>query len=143
MEVSETVDVLIVDDNRTERFWEEKVMLGMGCHVETARDGTEALKFLLQKGKADLILLDWAMPRMSGHDFLQEIRKNSDMRHIKIMVLSGMSEDEVITCLKEGADDYWIKGSSTFVLKKRVQNVVHTLLLEKKLRAISEIAKLI
>ena len=139
MPTSKKVDVLIVDDSRTERFWQLKVMQGMGCHVETASDGNVGLKYLLQGGRADLVLLDLTMPRMSGMAFLKEVRKNQDLEHLKIIVLSSMEEDEVITSLEQGADDYWIKGSSILVLKKRISNLVHILRLERKLRLIGEL----
>ncbi len=132
-------NVLVVDDSRTERFWEEKVLRGMGCHVEEAADGTEALRFLMQGGKIDLILLDLSMPRMDGHEFLKEMRKNRELDHIKVMVLSGREEAEVKTVLETGAIDYWLKGSGTMVPKNKVKNLLHTIELEKKLQAVRDI----
>ncbi|MDJ0837067.1 MAG: response regulator [Acidobacteriota bacterium] len=134
------ITALIVDDSRTERFWEEKALRGMGCRVETAVDGLEALKFLLQGGIAHIVLLDWAMPRMNGSEFLHEVRKNKDLDHVKVLVLSGMDEKEVLACIEDGADDYWIKGSSTQVLKKRLANMVHLVCMEQKLARIRDLA---
>ncbi|CAM2006090.1 response regulator [Acanthopleuribacter pedis] len=131
--------VLIVDDSQTERFWEEKVLKGLGCETFTAGDGTEALKFMFQQESVDLIMLDLKMPRMDGHEFLSEIRKNSDFDHVKVIVLSAKTEEEVIPVLAEGATDYWLKGSSVAVLKSRIRNIVYTIHLEKKLAAFKEI----
>ncbi|CAM2068611.1 Response regulator [Sulfidibacter corallicola] len=143
MSRNSNIKVLIVDDSRTERFYEEKALSGLGCDVETAVDGTDALKFLLQKGPVDLILLDLKMPRMDGHEFLAELRKNCDLRHIKVIVLSAQTEEEVMPVLKEGAHDYWLKGSHVVVLKSKVSNLIYMIQLEKKLERIREIAKLV
>lgn len=131
--------VLIVDDSQTERFWEEKVLKGLGCHTYTAEDGTAALKFLFQEEAVDLIMLDLKMPRMDGHEFLREIRKNTDFDHVKVIVLSAKDEEEVIPVLAEGATDYWLKGSNVAVLKSRIRNIVHTIDLEKKITQIKSI----
>jgi CheY-like chemotaxis protein len=128
--------VLIVDDSKTERFWEERVLKGMGCLVETAQDGTEALRHLLQNGDIDLIMLDLGMPRMDGFEFLAEMAKMKEHAHVKVIVLSGRGEDEVIPVLKEGAHDYWLKGESTFVLKNKIKNLIHIIKLETQLRQI-------
>ncbi len=131
--------VLIVDDSQTERFWEEKVLKGLGCQTFTAEDGTAALKFLFQEEAVDLIMLDLKMPRMDGHEFLKEIRKNTDFDHVKVIVLSAKNEEEVIPVLAEGATDYWLKGSNVAVLKSRIRNIVHTIDLEKKIAQIKNI----
>lgn len=131
--------VLIVDDSQTERFWEEKVLKGLGCQTFTAEDGTAALKFLFQEETVDLIMLDLKMPRMDGHEFLRQIRKNTDFDHVKVIVLSAKDEDEVIPVLAEGATDYWLKGSNVAVLKSRIRNIVHTIDLEKKIAQIKSI----
>lgn len=133
--------VLIVDDSKTERFWEERVLKGLGCDVDTAQDGTEALRFLLQNGEVDLIMLDLGMPRMDGFEFLAELGRMKEHKHVKVIVLSGRGEDEVIPVLKEGAHDYWLKGESTFVLKNKILNLLHTIKLEQQLRAIKAILK--
>lgn len=132
--------VLIVDDSKTERFWEERVLTGMGCLVESAQDGTEALRFLLQNGVVDLIMLDLGMPRMDGFEFLAELSRMKEQTHVKVIVLSGRGEDEVIPVLKKGAHDYWLKGESTFVLKNKITNLLHMIKLEQQLRAIKAIA---
>lgn len=131
--------VLIVDDSRTERLWEEKTLRKMGCEVDTAEDGTEALRHLMQHGNVDLVLLDLTMPRMNGEEFLKEFSRNQELRNTKVIVLSGKEESEVIPTLEMGASDYWLKGSGTFVLKHKISNLLYMVELEKKLRAISSI----
>lgn len=135
----ENARVLVVDDSRTERFWEEKTLIGMGCEVVCAEDGTQALRMLMQDGDIDLVLLDLTMPRMNGHEFLVEMSRNHELRHTKVLVLSGKEESEVIPTLDVGANDYWLKGSGTSVLKHKIRNLLYTVELEKKLRAISSI----
>src|SRR3989338_4369466 len=48
-----------------------------------------------------LILLDLVLPKMSGLGFLREIKNNPALRHIPVIILSGMSDEEVA---QEGMD---------------------------------------
>lgn len=130
---------LIVDDSATERLWEEKLLVNLGCCVDAVEDGTAALKFLLSHGTVDLVMLDLNMPRMNGHEFLDEVSKYEALKGIKIIVLSGKDEAEVIPCLDEGAADYWLKGSGIKVLKHKLRQLLYTASLENKLARISAI----
>ena len=64
--------------------------------ITTARDGVEALE-LLRSGTLPLgnlvTLLDIRLPRMSGLEFLRELRADPDLRHLPVVVLST-SDDE-------------------------------------------------
>jgi CheY-like chemotaxis protein len=64
--------------------------------ITTARDGVEALE-LLRSGTLPLsnlvTLLDIRLPRMSGLEFLRELREDPDLRHLPVVVLST-SDDE-------------------------------------------------
>ena len=131
--------VLIVDDSRTQRLMEEKILTDLGCVVEAAEDGLSGLKAVMQEGGFDLILLDLGMPKMNGHDFLREIKKNPDTAEMKILVLSGKDEEEVIQSIKEGADEYWLKGSSPFMLKHKIRSLLRVSALEGKLQRIQSL----
>lgn len=64
--------------------------------ITTARDGVEALE-ILRSGDLPLTnlvtLLDIRLPRMSGLEFLRELRADPDLRHLPVVVLST-SDDE-------------------------------------------------
>ncbi len=71
-------------------------------HVHVAKDGEEALGFLRRKPgfenapKPDLVLLDLNLPRVNGHEVLQEVKKDSHLRHIPVVVLTGSRNEEDI-----------------------------------------------
>ncbi len=90
MEGFRNVKVLIVDDNKTNRFIISKVLWNWGFEVLDASSGIETL-FLLksQADKISLILLDDQMPEMSGIETVKAIRAHAGLRHIRIVMLSS------------------------------------------------------
>ena len=69
----ETLHVLVVDDNPTNRFVAGKVLELFGCSHETAADGHEAVE-RLREGRFDLVLMDVKMPVMDGVEATRAIR---------------------------------------------------------------------
>jgi CheY-like chemotaxis protein len=65
--------------------------------ISLARDGVEALE-LLRSDDSDLhrlvILLDICLPRMGGHEFLQELRADPTLCHLPVVVLSTSNHEE-------------------------------------------------
>jgi CheY-like chemotaxis protein len=69
---------------------------GEGCVVLKATDGEEALGFAL-KEKPDLILLDILMPKVSGTEVLESLRKANDWgRKVPVVILTNLSADDRI-----------------------------------------------
>jgi CheY-like chemotaxis protein len=88
--------VLVVDDSESDQFI-SKLVIG-NCDpnivVLSAYDGQEALEMLASdECKPDLIFLDINMPRMNGHEFLEQYNKNIDQPVVIVMLTS--SEQEV------------------------------------------------
>ena len=69
----ETLHVLVVDDNATNRFVAGKVLELFGCTSETAENGREAVD-RVQQGRFDLVLMDVKMPVMDGIQATRAIR---------------------------------------------------------------------
>ncbi len=60
--------------------------------------------------KPDLLLLDWLMPNMNGIDFCRKLKEDNCFKHIPIIMITCKSdENEIVTALENGADDYMIK----------------------------------
>jgi CheY-like chemotaxis protein len=68
-----TLNVLIVDDNATNRFVAGKVLALFGCSSEAVEDGREAVE-RVQSGAFDLVLMDIKMPVMDGVEATRLIR---------------------------------------------------------------------
>lgn len=83
-----------------------------------ACNGREALQ-TMRTARADLIILDTALPDTDGMSLCMEIRKNTD---IPILFLSGKSKrEDIISGLESGADDYITKPCDPAVLAARVR----------------------
>ncbi len=101
-------NVLLVDDNA--KYLKDALPF-YGYEVKTAVDGVQALKILFNKNeKFDIVLLDVMMPNMDGWETLKRIRSNDDTKHLPVIMLTAVNEDQkMISGLKNGADDYIIK----------------------------------
>lgn len=100
-----------------------------GYEVVVATDGIQALKILsktdLKKHPIDLILLDIMMPNMNGWDTLKSIRSNEKTKHIPIIMLTAINEEQkMVSGLKIGADDYIVKPFVLPNLLARIEAVL-------------------
>lgn len=101
-------NVLLVDDNSK---YLKDALPYYGYEVKTASDGIQALNALSNKNeKFDIVLLDVMMPNMDGWETLKHIRSSKDTRHLPVIMLTALNEDQnMISGLKNGADDYIVK----------------------------------
>jgi two-component system chemotaxis response regulator CheY len=120
--MSASVTIMIVDDSRIMRNTVKGVFSGVetSCLFIEAKDGEEALT-LLDSQKVDLILLDWNMPRLSGIDFLKQVRAMDQYKNLPIiMVTSEAAKFNVIEALKHGATDYITKPIKLDLFKSKL-----------------------
>jgi CheY-like chemotaxis protein len=112
------MEILLVDDNpgdlrlAAEALKESNVQI----RLHTARDGGEAMAFLRRRDmyvdapRPDLILLDLNMPRMNGRQVLAEIKEDSDLKHIPVVILTGSRElDDMVKIYDLHANSYVTK----------------------------------
>jgi CheY-like chemotaxis protein len=77
-----------------------------GHEVKVAQNGQELIKFAKER-KPDLILLDLIMPVMDGFEALSELKKDPELKNIKVIVMSNLEQKEDITKTKDlGAAGY-------------------------------------
>ncbi|SUT98728.1 phosphate regulon transcriptional regulatory protein [Actinobacillus lignieresii] len=112
--------ILVVEDERAIREMISLFLLQQNYQVLEAEDYQSAVKKLSDKPK--LILLDWMLPGRSGIQFIQYLKKSEETAQIPILMLTARSsEDDCITCLNTGADDYVTKPFSPKVLIARIE----------------------
>ena len=102
--------ILVVEDNPVNRRVATRMLERMGCQVEHAENGAEAVARCQKKGY-DLIFMDVHMPEMDGLEATSRIRKaEAEGRRTPIvaMTASAMREDRE-QCLEAGMDDYVAK----------------------------------
>lgn len=117
--------ILIIEDHESIRLL-LGTMLAKSYEVVTKKDGLEGMAWLVKGNLPDLILLDMTMPRLSGNDFLRNIRQSGFFRDIPVIVVSGNDgEDDVKNCLRWGVDDYLTKPFNPISLKKRIAHVLY------------------
>jgi CheY-like chemotaxis protein/HPt (histidine-containing phosphotransfer) domain-containing protein len=106
----EAEKVLVVDDDSSSRLLARTVLEKRGYAVDEAGDGEEALGLLRAGAPVALVVADLNMPRMDGLELLWEIRADSGLAHIPVIVLTGETDEVLETKLiEEGADDYMCK----------------------------------
>jgi two-component system alkaline phosphatase synthesis response regulator PhoP len=86
--------ILVVDDEEDVRDFLQAALEDAGFEVETAKDGEEALS-KVRANPPDAISLDLVMPRKSGARFLREIRKDEDLQHIPVVLVTAHAKDNL------------------------------------------------
>ena len=99
-----TFQVLLVEDDQSDTELVTQAL--QDTHVRhdlhTVADGIEAVQFVRREEphrrapRPDLVLLDLALPRSSGHDVLQTLKSDPDLRGIPAVILSGSREERDI-----------------------------------------------
>jgi DNA-binding response OmpR family regulator len=96
--------ILLFEDDRFLRRACEVWLRQRGYEVTTASDGAEGLA-LARAGTYDVILLDLLMPRMSGLDVLDALRREPETKAVPVLVLSNSSrEQDVAHVMRLGAE---------------------------------------
>jgi Response regulator containing CheY-like receiver, AAA-type ATPase, and DNA-binding domains len=85
--------ILVVDDSSTNIVLLEAILNGQGYIIDTAQSVREAYQ-VIKKETPDLILLDLLMPRISGFDFLKELKGNQATKEIPVIIISAVSDPE-------------------------------------------------
>ena len=111
--------VILADDNADMRDYVGR-LLAQRWRVETVVNGAAALE-AARRERPDLILTDVMMPVLDGFGLLREVRADSDLRLIPVVLLSARAgEESRIEGLEAGADDYLVKPFSARELIARV-----------------------
>ena len=121
MQSEEIVNILMVDDRPQNLMALEAVLGDMGQNLVRANSGREALKHLLDREFA-LILLDVQMPGLDGYETAALAREREQSRHTPIIFLTAInqSEAQMFKGYSSGAVDYMFKPFVPEVLRAKV-----------------------
>jgi two-component system KDP operon response regulator KdpE len=116
------IRILVVDDESAIRRALRPPLLELGFQVVEASRGEEAL-LLLRSSAFDAVLLDINMPGIGGMETLRRIRAFALRLPVLVLTVRDQEEDKV-TALELGADDYVTKPFSTRELIARIRTAV-------------------
>ncbi len=113
--------VLLAEDNGFNRALIERVLEPMGCQIDTAGNGAEAIRSF-KPGRYDLVLMDCQMPEVDGLEATRAIRRleRGHPRVPVIAVTAGTVSGARKACLDAGMDDFLAKPFSLGRLRKKV-----------------------
>ena len=114
--------ILVVDDNATNREMLVDFVDLLGHECRQASNGIDAMA-IIEQWRPDTILLDKQMPGMDGMQVLEALSQNEELRHIPVILLSGMDDLNTVTeALEAGAVDFMAKPFNPAVLRARLSS---------------------
>lgn len=128
--MTRSYNVMIVEDEVITRELLKKILTDNFFKVTTAQNGKKAIK-IANETPPDIIILDLGLPDMDGFKIIREIR---EWTQIPIVVVSGNNkEQDKVTALELGADDYITKPFGSAELIARIKNAIkHSAVLKEK-----------
>ena len=117
----EKIKILIIEDEESINNIVKSYLIKEGYEVFQAFDGEEGLQVFLREN-IDLVILDLMLPKILGEDVIKEIRNRSQVP--VIMLSAKVEENDKVTGLRLGADDYVTKPFSARELIERIKAVL-------------------
>jgi len=129
------VNILLVDDRPENLLALEAILEPLGQHLVRATSGEQALKELLRRDFA-VILLDVQMPGMNGFELAEMIKSRERTRAVPIIFLTAISKEEtyVFRGYQVGAVDYMSKPFQPDILRSKVAVFVDLFRKQEQLR---------
>lgn len=114
--------ILVVEDEPLSRDVIVRYLTGAGYTVSVVSDGAACLAWLALGQRCDLVLIDMAMPHITGPEAIRAIRQRFSPDSLPIIVVSALADsDDVVRGLDAGANDYVTKPVNFRELVARVQ----------------------
>lgn len=119
--ITDDVDILLVEDNPSDLELTRHALQtsNLANRLQVARDGEEALDFLLCRGPfcdrdlasgPRIVLLDLKLPKLDGLEVLRALRADPRTKHLPVVVLtSSDQESDLIESYKLGTNSYLVK----------------------------------
>ena len=133
------LNILLVDDSRTDLAVTTAMLVKMGHEVVQSRSGEEALEMFRQH-MPDMVLMDVVMPGMGGYDAVREMRRTALDEWIPIIFITAMGQqDDIVRGIEAGGDDYLLKPIHFKMLDAKINALHQHLQLFKRLEEQSQL----
>ena len=115
------VRALVVEDNEINRLITAKMLESLGCRVDTAVDGADAIS-QCEAAAFGLILMDCQMPNVDGYAATRVIREIDGNRKTPIVALSASTlKPDIDACFMAGMNDYIAKPTDLSALVRAME----------------------
>lgn len=125
------LNILLADNDADDCFFFKKALEGsyVSTHVTTVPDGEHLMQLLKNETYQlpDVLFLDLDMPRKNGFECLSEIKLNSKLQSLPVVVFSTSFEQDIVNQLYQNGAQYYIRKPSEFLLFEKL--ILHTLLI--------------
>lgn len=116
--------ILIVEDDEDIQQLVSFNLIKAGFQVSCADDGEDGIA-QLEAHHFDCLILDLMLPGMSGFEVCRTVRENEKFSKLPIIMLTAKGEEnDIVTGLEAGGDDYITKPFSPKVLVARIKSVL-------------------
>lgn len=119
---------LVVDDFSTMRRIIRNLLKEIGFNdVTEADDGAIALT-RLQSGRTDFIISDINMPNLNGFELLSEVKKNEQLKHLPVLLVTAEArKEDIVRAAQQGAAGYIVKPFTKATLEEKITNIIQRL----------------
>jgi two-component system chemotaxis response regulator CheY len=121
--------ILVADDMPTIRDLVKGQLKNMGFKtILEAADGEQAMQVLISNSQAgtpiQLVISDWNMPKMTGLEFLKQVRASTDWSNLPFVLLTSESErDQVTEAILAGVSQYVVKPFAAKIFEEKLKGV--------------------
>ena len=112
--------ILVAEDNPFIAEVLVDTLIDAGYSAAIAHDGFELLE-MAQHRRPDLMLIDVFMPRMDGYEAIRQIRNDTRLAHVPVIILTASTDPrDIVSGFESGADDYMTKPFDSAELLVRI-----------------------
>ena len=117
--------ILVVDDFSATRSLVINQLRKIGYNnMFEAEDGFSALA-RLKSALFDLVVIEWSMSDMTGLDLLKQIRADSELKHIPILMITSEDlQESIVTAIKAGLNDYIVRPFDELKFKQKLEEIL-------------------